>query len=600
MSEFLSIGSVTSGFRPIQSGLKYDSLFPKPNTQDRIIIQDGALEDTLELMKKVVWKYLSDTKKVSQKLKTESTFQTAQNIWEFLYHHIQYKLDQKGLEQLRRPARSWAERQMGIDCDCFSIFASSILTNLQIPHSFRVARYDADYFQHVYVVLDDKGKEIIIDPVLSRFDYEKAYTQKKDYTMSLQGIDVAVLSGTHDELGQFLLGDVDVSGFVESSGEESFEDLYKYMVNLRSSLDKNPSLIQDVEDPAAFIQMLDYAIQYWYTDKRDEALEVLAHNEFLFNQKQGLRGDADGDSLGGVKEFFTKVGDFVKNAASGVADTAKKFAKGVIRVNPLVAASRIGFLAALKLNLKKMSSKIKWAYASESEALAKGISKENWQKAKTALAKIEKLYVDKLQGKSTALKEAILKGRAGGLNGVVSPELGEPVTIVASIAAATPVIVAVIKIIKDAGLFENNDDTSTNNLIQEAQALQKANPQMNLLEDELLPMYYEQSKEPANPSQIIPKRQAAQVSSQSSGGLMTFVKNNPIPSVAILALLSVGGYYLYRSSKRIKKPATLGGVKQNDQASAGSNSKRKRKNKNSQVSTYHMPSGKNLQVINIK
>lgn len=114
MSELFSIGSVTSGYRPIQSGVEYDSYFPKPNEQDRIIIQDGALDDTLDLMKQVVWKYLSDTEKISAKLKGGNTYQTARNTWEFLYHHIQYKLDKKGLEQLRRPARSWAERQTGI------------------------------------------------------------------------------------------------------------------------------------------------------------------------------------------------------------------------------------------------------------------------------------------------------------------------------------------------------------------------------------------------------------------------------------------------------------------------------------------------------
>ena len=64
----------------------------------------------------------------------------------------QYKLDKKGLEQLRRPARTWADRKSGVDCDCMSIFASSILTNLQIPHKFRITKYSQDSWQHVYVI----------------------------------------------------------------------------------------------------------------------------------------------------------------------------------------------------------------------------------------------------------------------------------------------------------------------------------------------------------------------------------------------------------------------------------------------------------------
>jgi hypothetical protein len=33
--------------------------------------------------------------------------------------------------------------------------------------------------------------------------------------------------------------------------------------------------------------MLDYAIQYWYTDKRNEALKILAKNEAQLNLQNG-------------------------------------------------------------------------------------------------------------------------------------------------------------------------------------------------------------------------------------------------------------------------------------------------------------------------
>ena len=163
MSESFHIGSITTGYRPIKNGDQYSRYFPKPGNEDRVIVEDGTVEDTVDLMKKVVWKYIDDTKEISPRLKSISNRQTCQNIWEFLYHHIQYKLDERGLEQLRRPARSWVERETGIDCDCFSIFCSSILTNLQIPHKFRITKYDSPSYQHVYVVIPEGGSEIIID-----------------------------------------------------------------------------------------------------------------------------------------------------------------------------------------------------------------------------------------------------------------------------------------------------------------------------------------------------------------------------------------------------------------------------------------------------
>jgi hypothetical protein len=86
----------------------------------------------------------------------------------------------------------------------------------------------------------------------------------------------------------------------------------------------------------------------------------------------------------------------------------------VVKVNPVTVAARQGFLAALKLNLRRMSSRLKWGYASQAEAAAKGVSAADWQRARTALTRIETLFADKLQGKRENLREAILGGRAGG------------------------------------------------------------------------------------------------------------------------------------------------------------------------------------------
>jgi len=79
MSSPYRIGSITTGYRPIQDGKKYDKYFPKPETQDRIVIQDGEVTETVELMKRVVWKYINDTKGIAPVLKGGSTKATLQN-----------------------------------------------------------------------------------------------------------------------------------------------------------------------------------------------------------------------------------------------------------------------------------------------------------------------------------------------------------------------------------------------------------------------------------------------------------------------------------------------------------------------------------------
>lgn len=569
MSSTFQIESINSGYRSIISGKEYDRYFPKPEAQDRIIIQDGEVSDTVELMKKVVWRYIDDTKRIAPVLKGKSLQETAEHIWNFLFRHIQYKLDQRGLEQLRRPARSWAERNSGIDCDCFSIFISSILTNLQIPHSFRITKYGGTHFQHVYVVVPSEGNLWIIDPVLSRFNYEKPFSEHKDFPMNLQGIDVAVLSGhSTDEHNGILFGSPDFDSLGEAGEQEQLDAMYQYLVSTRNTIAASPHAISHIEDPKAFIKMMDYAISHWYSDKRDEALEVLAQNEEQLNLKNGFAGFQNEDDwedgyLGASKRgFFKRVGDFAKRTGNGIQTSAKNVGKAIVRFNPLSVAARLGFLAALKINLKNMASKLKWAYATQQQAAQNGISAEQWQGAKQALVKIERLFADKLQGKRSALREAILQGRAGGLNGKFDPStsglsgLGEPISLGASIAAATPLIVAAVKILNDAGLFAPNENTSTDNLQAEVQAAQRSNGipfLMNIASNSSPAMQANPQNMPTASAQTTPGQPIP-----SPSGLMAFVKKNPTTIAVGAGAVVIAVYALFKGKKKTRKPSLSG------------------------------------------
>ncbi len=485
MSELFNIESITNGYRPIQDGSRYERFFARPEDSDRIIIEDGEVDETVDLMKKVVWKYINDTKQIAIYLKGSTLRQTCENIWNFLYHHVQYKLDKKGLEQLRRPNRSWVERKTGIDCDCFSIFVSSILTNLKIPHRFRITKYNRDVYQHVYVVvpIPGSGKYYTIDCVLSQFNYEKPFKQQKDFDMSLKGIDVAVLSGAADDVLDLVSGFEELEGL---DGPDYDRTILEHLIKTRNMIAQNPNLIRNSDYPPAFLKMLDYAIDNWNTPNREKALEILAKNEDALNRLNGFDGaddtEMDGlddefgdlDGLSGAeieqelngkkrpakkKGFFKKIGQAVKKVGKAAGQVAKKVGKAVIRFNPLTISARTGFLLAMKLNLKKMASKIKWGYATKEQAAAKGISAQEWEKQKNALAKVEKLFADKLQGKKSALKNAVLKGKAKGLSGLDEETeiTGLGVAAAATLAAAVPVITAALKILQDTGVMSKQE-----------------------------------------------------------------------------------------------------------------------------------------------
>ncbi len=169
--------------RNINPGRQYDTLIPKSIQKDSVIKGSGKaqLRDTLKLMQHVIEETLSDTALLAQKLKSNSVIQTSRNIWYFVYAHIQYKMDKRGIEQVRRPSRTWADRKTGVDCDCYTVFIGSILSNLGIPYNIRITKYGGkQHFQHVYPVVKNGGKEIILDCVTDRFNYEVPYSEKKD------------------------------------------------------------------------------------------------------------------------------------------------------------------------------------------------------------------------------------------------------------------------------------------------------------------------------------------------------------------------------------------------------------------------------------
>ncbi len=173
-----------SSKRNIRSGSNYNQYFDLGKVQGNEVslLSNGSVDETVQQMKKIVRNTLPQTKRIATALEGSTKLETARNIWNFIYNHIQYKQDNPLREQLRQPLRTWKDRTTGVDCDCYSILISSMLTNLGIAHSFRIAAYKADY-QHVYVVVPDGSKNIIIDCVADRFNYEVTPTKTKDFTV---------------------------------------------------------------------------------------------------------------------------------------------------------------------------------------------------------------------------------------------------------------------------------------------------------------------------------------------------------------------------------------------------------------------------------
>ena len=259
--------SLTTGYRKLKDGKKYDQFFPaSPIYGDPIIMRDGTVEDSVASMARIALQYKSDTQLIAPVLKGQTIYETCRNIWDFIYNYIQYQEDEDGIEQIRRPLRTWADRVQGVDCDCMSVFASSILSNLNYPHLFRITKYDKPEFQHVYVIVPTNGSingfenYITIDGVIDGFNKEKHFSSNKDFD-TMKGMPIQLLNG--------------FSGF--GSVDDNDGLVYDFLVNQQKQIQQNPSLLQGKICPCDAAPMFDYIIGNWKdVHNRATALEHVA------------------------------------------------------------------------------------------------------------------------------------------------------------------------------------------------------------------------------------------------------------------------------------------------------------------------------------
>ena len=208
--------------RKLLNGENFNHFFPNASGENKTIRSNAEVAHTLQLIPKVVKETLYQTSQLAQHLKGNNINETCENIWDFVYQHIAYRKDEDGKEQVRSPARVWRDRTQGVDCDCYTTFISSILTNLHIPHVLRITKYNKAHYQHIYPIVPlPNGKHITIDCVVEKFNYEEPYSQKHDTKMDLQ-----YLNGIEDETILFAEADnVDVQDLIGFEGGFGIGDL---------------------------------------------------------------------------------------------------------------------------------------------------------------------------------------------------------------------------------------------------------------------------------------------------------------------------------------------------------------------------------------
>jgi len=198
--------------RNLKDGKEYEKLIPRVKCE-RTTLGKGDTFFTVDSMKAWIEKYRFQTEKLALKLKGRTLEETVNNIYSFLYNHIQYEAD-GSLQQLRSSACTWMQRHQGVDCKSFSVFASSILSNLGIKHAIRQVRqpgFFPDQFTHVYVVVpknqnlkDFSNSTTFVLDATKHQNIEGSFLEKVDLPMTK--LNHIGLNAPQDERAQKLVG----------------------------------------------------------------------------------------------------------------------------------------------------------------------------------------------------------------------------------------------------------------------------------------------------------------------------------------------------------------------------------------------------------
>ena len=370
----------------------------------------GNLEKTIDTIVEVTQANATQMCKFAEQFRGEDARKTAFNIWHYIKNNILYVRDIPGTEQIRTPQRTLADKKG--DCEDYSILAATLLHCLGYTPIYHVVGFGHGY-QHIFVVVDG----VVLDGVMNTFgQYPEGIVRTKivypfeNKSENPEKINITVLAG---------------------------EDLYK----------------QAQEDIQPFIYGIDTEGNALVDE--DALPEVEDYLDYVENSINGLGSP---DELGRLRfRLFKK-----RHKRSGRAKKSHKVGRFLRKVwhgvkKGTLAVPRNAFLLLVKENVLRLGSKLYLGRLSESQAKKINLDMNIWRKAHDAYDKIVRLW-QKLEGKRSSLDKAIDHGIKFLKKRNVISGLGEPSTIAAAIASATPILAKITQWLKGINfkdLFKN-------------------------------------------------------------------------------------------------------------------------------------------------
>lgn len=174
-----------SGFRPTYKILQsYDHLITRAlgNTQS---VGDQGIKYVLDKCRQIAIDGRSQVAHLAAHLHSHIPEQAAFNVWHFIKTNIRYATEND--EQLRTPARTWADRLVpGVDCDDYATFSAALLMCMGHKPTFEVVGFGKDgAWSHIYTMLGTT----VIDPVMNTFNAHPIKITNRMQVHILSGLD---------------------------------------------------------------------------------------------------------------------------------------------------------------------------------------------------------------------------------------------------------------------------------------------------------------------------------------------------------------------------------------------------------------------------
>lgn len=473
------------GFSPTYKKLSsYDSLVDTPQG-GKTLMGYGFESATLNELNNAC-KYYKQVEKLAQHLKGDSPLQSAFNVWYFLHENIIYNYDTEGQEEIRTPARSWADRLTGIDCDCLAVLTACLLFNMGYKPKFEIVGFNNNNcYSHIFVNLDGLAIDRVLPTFLKRPD---GITNTK-----IMEIPVFELNGGDELINDCLLNGIYQSTLkkvVDNANSNDIINLRKIeLLNNLQNSDTNAFKLASILMP--YVSLIDDDGNFYFTDSVIADSAELADNRLY---ELYTSGASDSEKENFLKQFVSAFREIHIEVESGnkpfvnvkIQNVFSKpftvegnmIEKKLITLNPNFNRIKEAILFLLSVNYADLAKKIAVGLLPLDRVIENGYNEEKWENAKIANAKLFEFW--RLLGGDTALlidniKDGYYNNLSGckTLSGVDS--IDETITTdiaVERIGNFLTVILDWYKDIEPLNIIQNNDNHIVNSVSADSNSLE--------------------------------------------------------------------------------------------------------------------------------